>query len=224
MYISAKYFSLFALPVALISTLQSSTIKNSSCNIYSFANNSSFASQKDFLVYRGESFFSEGNYFNAIKDLEHVKEDLMQSFDEDSINLRIRCLHTLFLCHAKLNNYQEMRRAAEETYDLFCIRLEDSQFRHVARNSTRDFKILSCSDRPDPPDFDRGGCEYEREAQEYFSKAADKVVEAIGHSIAAGLVIECLPAAAIEVYQATKAWKEAAIEYNKGNEIQRGKK
>ena len=60
-----------------------------------------------------------------------------------------------------------------------------------------------------------------QEAKEHYGKAADKLVEAIQHSTAAGLTIQIPPVAILEGYQAVEAWKEAAREYNAGIKAER---
>jgi hypothetical protein len=55
----------------------------------------------------------------------------------------------------------------------------------------------------------------EKEAQEHYDNAVDSVLEALQHSMNAGLgIIQCPPIAIIEIYQACEAWKDAAHEYN----------
>jgi hypothetical protein len=56
----------------------------------------------------------------------------------------------------------------------------------------------------------------QREAQEHFDRAGEALIEALGHSTAAGISIECPPLALYEGYQAVEAWKEAAQEYEAG--------
>jgi len=53
-------------------------------------------------------------------------------------------------------------------------------------------------------------------AQEHYNNATDAIIEAIQHSMVAGLSVPIPPVALIEAYKATKCWIEAATEYNAG--------
>lgn len=55
-----------------------------------------------------------------------------------------------------------------------------------------------------------------QEAQEHYDRATEALIDALGHSMGAGLTIECPPLAIYEGYKAVEAWKEAAREYNAG--------
>ncbi len=61
-----------------------------------------------------------------------------------------------------------------------------------------------------------------KEAQEHYDKAAAALRDAVFHSIGVGAVVEIPPLAAIELYNAVQAWKEAAMEYNAGYECEHG--
>jgi len=52
----------------------------------------------------------------------------------------------------------------------------------------------------------------QREAQDHIERAREALIEALGHSAAAGVAIECPPLAIYECYQAVEAWKDAAQE------------
>ncbi|MBM3192400.1 MAG: RHS repeat-associated core domain-containing protein, partial [Chlamydiae bacterium] len=63
--------------------------------------------------------------------------------------------------------------------------------------------------------FDPDGRSAEK-VQEHFDNAKGALLEAITHSMAVAATADFPPLAAIEVYNATKCWIDAATEYNKG--------
>lgn len=55
----------------------------------------------------------------------------------------------------------------------------------------------------------------------HYDNARESLIDALGHSAAAGITIEVPPLAAYEVYQAVEAWKECAQEYCAGMEAEK---
>ena len=54
------------------------------------------------------------------------------------------------------------------------------------------------------------------EAQKHFDNATEALIQAFGHSFAAGVSAEIPPLALFELYNASKCWIEAATEFNAG--------
>jgi hypothetical protein len=55
----------------------------------------------------------------------------------------------------------------------------------------------------------------QKEAKDHADRAVGALIDAVGHSAAAGTLIDfCPPVAVYEGYKAVESWKEAAREYN----------
>ena len=59
------------------------------------------------------------------------------------------------------------------------------------------------------------------DAQKHYDNARDALIDAIGHSAAAGATIEIPPLAIYEAYQAIEAWKTMGSEYDQGLECEK---
>ena len=171
------------------------------------------------LYQRSESFLIQSNHEKAIEALENACLLLSADDSNDKDELRLLCLYKLFLIYAANNDYELMTLTAQKFHFQILKKMEYLGIKNL--NNEHFYHIDLCSDRPDPPDYERGGCVYEREAQEHYERALDCAMDAISHSITAGIMAYVPVYAAIEVYKAVESIKEAAVEYNRGVELEK---
>ena len=174
------------------------------------------------LIQVGEFYYKSRQFDHAVECFE-LAIYLLQS-NENAVTRedKFKSLYMLFLSYAELSSPRMMERVVYQVLELIKpLQFDDSS---LCRNLVS--SIVLCSDRPDPPDFERGGCNYEREAQDYYNRAYELFGEAVEHAVNAAASIYIPPISVLEVYRSVDCFKEAAVEYNKGVAVEKqgGKK
>lgn len=142
------------------------------------------------------------------------------ALDIEDDQLRLSCLVYLYNCSMYSGNFEELQDISFEIYYLVSRKVKGPAKRRPPGTFFFGGKYSNSIDNPQHQDT------YERqtsygEANEHYERARDLVIQGIGLSIGAGISVNVPPAVAIQIYQGSKCFVEAAKEYNKGVECEK---